>query len=148
MTLKLCKNCLELLKKNFTYVVVSTEESREIETMSVEELESTLTLHEQKFNMVKREENDQVLQVEKNYGSRPSRGRGDYRGRMRGGKSKSSFNKAAVECFKCHNLGHFQNECPRWKNKEAHYVEIEDEDDLILTTDVEDGIARKLTHGT
>ena len=44
-----------------------------------------------------------------------SRGRGRGRGRQ-------GMNKALVECYYCHDLGHFQNECPK-KHKEPRYEE-------------------------
>lgn len=45
-------------------------------------------------------------------------------GGTRGGASIGSFNKAMVECYKCHKLGHFQNECPDWEKGE-NYAEVE-----------------------
>lgn len=41
-----------------------------------------------------------------------------------------------VECYKCHNLGHFQYECPAWE-KRANYAELEEEEELLLMADVE-----------
>ncbi|GAA0171947.1 hypothetical protein LIER_41252 [Lithospermum erythrorhizon] len=59
---------LRTLTEKFTYIVVTIEESHNIEEMSVDELQSTLALHEKKFKMggVK-EEPDQVLQVESRF---------------------------------------------------------------------------------
>ncbi|GAA0166460.1 hypothetical protein LIER_21608 [Lithospermum erythrorhizon] len=53
---------LRTLTEKFTYIVVTIEESHNIEEMSVNELQSTLALHEKKFKRggVK-EEPDQVL---------------------------------------------------------------------------------------
>eukprot|EP00258_Populus_trichocarpa_P034009 XP_024450028.1 uncharacterized protein LOC112326471 [Populus trichocarpa] len=42
----------------------------------------------------------------------------------------------AVECYKCHNLGNFQYECPKW-DKEANYVEVNEEYDMLLMSYVE-----------
>ena len=39
-----------------------------------------------------------------------SQGRESFRGRGRG-RSRQTFNKATVECYNCHKLGHFQWEC-------------------------------------
>jgi len=39
----------------FTYVVVSIEESRDTETMSIDELQSSLVVHEQKFKRPNRD---------------------------------------------------------------------------------------------
>jgi hypothetical protein len=42
----------------------------------------------------------------------------------------------AVECYKCHNLGNFQYECPKW-DKEANYVKVNEEYDMLLMSYVE-----------
>lgn len=60
-------------------------------------------------------------------------GRGYFRGRGRG---RTGFNKVAVECYKCHNLGHFQYESPDWNNK-ANYAELREEEELFLMAHVE-----------
>ena len=57
-------------------------------------------------------------------------GRGTYRGRGR-----VDFNKATVECYRCHQLGHFRYECP-W-NKEANYAELDEEEEMLLMSYVE-----------
>ncbi|GAA0186223.1 hypothetical protein LIER_33511 [Lithospermum erythrorhizon] len=109
---------LRILSDQFTYIVVSLVESHNIEEMTVDELQGTLNLHEKKFVRKKIDEGYQVLHVVEKYGGRSGRGRGSYRGRDREGFSrgggKSSFNKATVECYKCHNLGNFQYDCPKW----------------------------------
>ncbi|GAA0176228.1 hypothetical protein LIER_29259 [Lithospermum erythrorhizon] len=126
---------LRTLSDRFTYVVVSIEESHDIEEMTVDELQGILSLHEKKFDRPRKEESDQVLQVDDKYGGRPGRGRGNYRGRGRGGTNRgggrSNFNKSTVECYKCHKLGHFQYECPMW-NREVNYTVEEEEDELLL----------------
>lgn len=126
---KIVQKILRTLTEKFTYVVVSIEESKNTDNMSIDELQSSLVIHEQKFQRVYSEDEDQVLKVDSGSGTRgrgrSSRGKGRGRGRI-------AFNKATVECYKCHNLGHFQYECPRW-NKEANYAEVEeDEDELLL----------------
>ncbi|KAF2295179.1 hypothetical protein GH714_031933 [Hevea brasiliensis] len=131
---KIVEKILRTLTDKFTYVCVSIEESKDIETMSVDELQSTLVVHEQKFRRVHREDEDQVLKIEGRSNS-TSRGRGSYRGRGRG-RGRAVFNKATVECYKCHDLGHFQYECPN-SSKEANYAELEEEDELLLMAYVE-----------
>ncbi|RDY10300.1 hypothetical protein CR513_05204, partial [Mucuna pruriens] len=48
-----------------------------------------------------------------------------FRGRGRG-RGRQPFNKAIIECFKCHKLGHFQYECPSWENG-ANYAKVDEE---------------------
>ncbi|KAA8549201.1 hypothetical protein F0562_000885 [Nyssa sinensis] len=62
------------------------------------------------------------------------RGHGSFRGRGRG-RGKQSFDKATVECFNCHKLGHFQWECPS-KEKEANYAETQEEMLLMAYVDM------------
>ena len=91
-----------------------------------------------------------------------SQGRGSFRGIGRG-RGRQTFNKAIVECYNCHKLGHFQWECQsktrrgrqtfnkatvecynchklghfQWecqsKEKETNYAESEEEMSLRLT---------------
>ncbi|XP_020271671.1 uncharacterized protein LOC109846843 [Asparagus officinalis] len=115
---KVVEKVLRTLTERFTYVVVSIEESKDTSSMSIDELQSSLVVHEQKFKRTSIEV-DQVLKVES---SSRGRGRGLIRGRGRG-RGRQTFNRATIECFKCHNLGHFQYECPKW-NKEANYAQL------------------------
>ncbi|GAA0140159.1 hypothetical protein LIER_42608 [Lithospermum erythrorhizon] len=136
---------MRTLNDKFTYIVVSIEESHDVEDMTVDELQSTLGLHENKFKRANKEEDDQILQVEGRFGGKTSRERGNYRGRGgSSGRGRNNFNKASVECYKCHNLGHFQYECPRWK-KEVNYAvaEEEKEGDLLLMAEVNDAIEKE-----
>lgn len=58
------------------------------------------------------------------------RGRGGYRGQGRG-RGRQYFTKATLECYKCHNLGHFQYECPQLKG-EANYAGLDSEEEPLL----------------
>ncbi|XP_020262719.1 uncharacterized protein LOC109838709 [Asparagus officinalis] len=82
-------------------------------------------------------DDEQVLKVEyENLGAH-GRGRGATRGNrsIRGRGRGRILNKATIECFKCHKLGHFQYECPRWE-KSANYVEIDDKKAFLLMAHV------------
>ena len=74
---------LRSLIDKFNYIVCAIEESKDIDAMSIDELQSSLIVHEQKFN---RHSNDeQTLKVtyeERNSGR--GRGRSSFRGRGRG----------------------------------------------------------------
>ncbi|KAF2320090.1 hypothetical protein GH714_023223 [Hevea brasiliensis] len=120
---KIIEKILRTLTDKFTYVVVSIEESKDTDTMSIDELQSSLVVHEQKFRRPSNNDEDQVLNVV-GRSSTNNRERGTYRGRGNG-RGRTNFNKATVECYKCHDLGHFQYECPKWKN-DANYAELEE----------------------
>ncbi|PRQ38021.1 putative RNA-directed DNA polymerase [Rosa chinensis] len=140
---KIVEKILRTLTDKFNYIVCSIEESKDIDHLSVDELQSSLLVHEQKFR--KGNSDEQVLKVtsverlgpnreEDGFEGR-GRGRGVFRSRGRG-RGRQSFNKAVVECFKCHKLGHFQYECPSWE-KRVNYAELEEEDELLLMAHVE-----------
>ena len=112
---------MSLKKKNLLYVVVSIEESKDTDNMSINELQSSLVVHEQKFQRSRINGQEQVLKVERRT-EISNRGRGTYRGRERG-RGRSTFSKATIERYRCHDLGNFQYECPKM-NKELNYAEL------------------------
>lgn len=93
---KIIQKILRTLTERFTYVVVSIEESKDTSAMTVDELQSSLVVHEQKFKRLDRKE-DHVLKVSTESGTRGRGGRSYGRGRGRG-RGRQSFNKATVEC--------------------------------------------------
>lgn len=116
---------LRSMTTKFNYVVCSIEESNDVTTLSIDELQSSLMVHEQRMEGSK--EDEHVLKVSSSAKSR-GRGRGFRGGRGRG---RQSFNKQSVECYHCHNLGHFQYECPNWDER-ANYADDGDEEVLLL----------------
>ncbi|XP_076955254.1 uncharacterized protein LOC143630027 [Bidens hawaiensis] len=71
---KIVEKILRTLYEKYMYVVVSIEESNNIDEMTINELHSSLVVNEQKFKKVDRED-EQALKIEDNDGSE-SRGRG------------------------------------------------------------------------
>lgn len=120
---------LRSLTMKFNYVVCSIEESNNLDRITLDELQSNLLVHEQRMGGGVTEE-EHVLKV--SYEGR-GRGRGSFRGRGRGRGS----NRATIECFKCHKLGHYQSECPTWNNN-ANYVELSEKEELLLMAFVEE----------
>ncbi|KAI5385982.1 hypothetical protein KIW84_072527 [Lathyrus oleraceus] len=58
-------------------------------------------------------------------------GRGGGRARRAfRGRGRQAFNKAIVECYKCHQLWNFQYKCPKWE-KEANYAELENKEEML-----------------
>ena len=55
---------MHTLTEKFTYVVVSIEESKDTDNMSIDELQSSLVVHEQKFRRSSINGDEQVLKVE------------------------------------------------------------------------------------
>ncbi|KAL0423551.1 UNVERIFIED_CONTAM: Retrovirus-related Pol polyprotein from transposon RE1 [Sesamum radiatum] len=102
---------LRSMTQNFNYVVCAIEEAKDTSLLSIDELQSSLLVHEQH--------------------------RGHYRGGFRGrgrGRGKQTFDKSTVEFFKCHKLVHFQWECSA---KEVNYVESRGEMMLMAYVDVD-----------
>ena len=131
---KIVEKILRTLVEKFTYVVCAIEESKDIKMLSVDELQSSLLVHE--HNLSKHDTEERVLKMEGGRargGYSQARGRGGYRG-GKGGRGGSSFDKSSVECYKCHKFGHFKNECPMWE-RTANYAEMEE--DVLLMAQVD-----------
>lgn len=138
---KVVEKVLKTLSARFTYVVVSIEESKDTDSISIDELQSSLVVHEQKFQRINREE-EQMLNVSLE-GSSGARGRGVSSPRGRGRGRGQGYDRATVECFKCHKVGHMKYECPTW-NKGANYAEFDEEEELLLMAYVEEqGVKRE-----
>lgn len=137
---KVVEKILCSLTEQFNYLVCSIEESKDIDFHSIDELQSSLTIHEQKFQ--KRDGEEHVLRVstEAKQTTR-ERGKNAHQGRGRG-RGRKSFNRNTFECYKCHKLGHFQYECPSW-DKEANYAEFVEIEEILLMSYVEINNTRK-----
>jgi hypothetical protein len=114
---------LRSMPAKFNYVVCSIEESNDVTTLSIDELQSSLLVHEQRMRGQKDHSDEQALKV-----SNAGRGRGRSASRGRG---RGRQNRDLVECYKCHKLGHYKNECPDWEGN-ANFVEQENEDEMLL----------------
>lgn len=81
---------------------------------------------------------EQVL-LKVTHEGRSERGRGRGRGEIRGGRGRGRtyLNKANVECYRCHNFGHFQYECPTL-GKHSNYAELDEKEEMLLMAYVDE----------
>lgn len=118
---------LRSMTSRFNYVVCSIEESNDVTTLSIDELQSSLLVHEQRMESQLVKEEEQALKVSGRGNGRGRGARTGFRGRGRGRQGKEY-----VECFKCHKLGHYQSECPSWGENDANYVAFDDNEEMLL----------------
>ncbi|XP_076890504.1 uncharacterized protein LOC143541614 [Bidens hawaiensis] len=133
---KVVEKIMRTLSEKYTYVVVSIEESKNVEEMTIDELQSSLVVHEQKFKRGEKDE-EQALKMEDGEsltGHGRRRGRSSPRGRGRG-RGRGSFNKETIECYRCHKLGHFSYECPG--SKEANFAGFDEGEEVMLMVKTE-----------
>lgn len=66
---------------------------------------------------------------QKDFGCGQGRGRGSGRSK---GDGRVQWDKSNIRCFKCNELGHFRNECPKWeKEHKANLIQEDDEPTLL-----------------
>jgi transposase InsO family protein len=117
---------LRSMPRKFNYVVCAIEESNNVETLCIDELQGSLLVHEQKMRPVKEEEQSLKVSYGKNNAGR-GRSRGDKAGQGRGKR----INKENIECYKCVKFGHFQYECPNLEDS-ANYADYDDSEKVLL----------------
>ncbi|CAM8975585.1 unnamed protein product [Rhodiola kirilowii] len=116
---------LRSLTSQYNYIVCSIIESNDLDTMTIDELQGSLLVHEQ--TMLHQKEDEQVLKVTTETNNR-GRGRGPVRGRGRG---RTTFYKSTVQYFKCEKMGHYQSECPEWEN-DVNFMKSDDHEEMVL----------------
>jgi len=135
--LNLIEKILRSMTSRYDYVVFSIEESHDLDTMTVDELQSNLLVHKQRMNGHTMQD-EQVLKVAQDeIGARNGRGRGVFRvGVVRGrarGRGGRQVDKTTIQCYHCHDFGHFQYECPKKsQDSKANYVEGNEEVVLLM----------------
>ena len=135
---------LRSLANKFEHVVVAIEESKDLETLLIEELMGSLQVHEQ--HMEKNSspviidqalESKSTLKKEKSNGSHggytnsnhgKGRGRGTFGGRFARGRGDNKN----VQYFNCNNFGYYASDC--WYNK---FKEHNEQSNLVEESNLE-----------
>ncbi|XP_058111644.1 uncharacterized protein LOC131254962 [Magnolia sinica] len=160
---------LRSMTTKFNYVVCSIEESKDTDSMSIDELQSSLLVHEQK--MKRQDKEEQALQASTSKGGDQGRGRGrggndgrhsnqkseDFDSQGRGKchdnnnnhsspfKSKSA-DKSRVKCYRCHKFDHYKSKCRtnlrRDGGKQSNFAEKE-EVSLLMACHVKEETHKK-----
>ncbi|XP_058758796.1 uncharacterized protein LOC131632048 [Vicia villosa] len=104
---------LRYMITKFNYVVHSIEESNDVRTLFIDELQSSLLVHEQRMKINQEKNNKHVLKI-------AIYGRGGINNRGRGcggvhGHGRERLTKDQIQCYKCHKIGHYQSECLSWQ---------------------------------
>ncbi|XP_063942657.1 uncharacterized protein LOC108204029 [Daucus carota subsp. sativus] len=117
---RLMEKLLRSLTRKFDYVVTSIEESKDLFTISIDELVGSLQAHEQRMNQYDDASHlEKALQSKVSVGdssgsSSSARGRGGFRGGYRGGRGRGR---------------HYECRAPKVEER-SHFVEAKEDKDV------------------
>ena len=152
---------LRSLSQKFDFIVVAIQEAKDVKTMKVEELQSSLEAHELlvldrssersvqqalQVQTTKKEGNFKNFKKEKGKTNWSNNGRSKAEPpKRRSGKDqnkKRDFDKSKVQCYNCEKYGHFADECWFKKDQKAEEANIAHEGDpdpmLLMAATCED----------
>ncbi|XP_017434449.1 uncharacterized protein LOC108341264 [Vigna angularis] len=153
--LMVIEKIMRSLPSTFDHILVAIEESRDLENLKIEELQSSLEAYEMRMrerNPIKTDEQALKIQHVKNEEKKTTKkwkgkhGKGKWRkdrnkvdqnesSTEEEGKYEKNFHekdKRNIECFNCHRYGHYASECyaekeeqKKIQGKEAYAAQVE-----------------------
>ncbi|KAK2354017.1 hypothetical protein QL285_091585 [Trifolium repens] len=148
---------LRSLTPQFDYIVVAIEHSKDLSTMKVEELQSSLEAHELRMTeRTSEREAEQALKAsfvkkdqKQNRHGRAQMSEAFYSDMKKYQKRKEKSDKKNVQCYCCKNFGHYANDCLLNKERESEEANMarssDDEHVLLMAYESDDDEPVKLT---
>ncbi|KAK2386221.1 hypothetical protein QL285_060140 [Trifolium repens] len=148
---------LRSLTPQFDYIVVAIEHSKDLSTIKVEELQSSLEAHELRMTeRTSEREAEQALKAsfvkkdqKQNRHGRAQMSEAFYSDMKKYQKRKEKSDKKNVQCYCCKNFGHYANDCRSNKERESEEANMarssDDEPVLLMAYESDDDEPVKLT---